>query len=150
MRTIDDIIKSLRSENYNINLDTKQLPREREDLWYVKLMDELDGFISSAYFIIDGRNNGFYIRFNKASILTGKQIGKLKFEMTDFPDNPIGLLTRILDGEIQKTHIYGLTSYGEVMSDIDVELKDDFDIIASTDEDMIVKLIVKDWMLVYC
>ena len=143
-------MKDIKFDGYDINLDTKELPREREDLWTFKLIDELDGFMGGVHFERDGREKGLYVKYNKSSIpvMTGKD-SLTKFKLKEFPDNPIGILTKIMDEEY-KACLMGLNSYGQCISRIEVTLKKMFEVLSNTEDGMVVKFDVRDWGLIYC
>lgn len=143
-------MKDIKFDGYDINLDTKELPRERKDLWYLKVGNELDGFVSGVHFEKDGKKRGLYVNCHKASIpiMTGKD-SLTKFKLEEFPDNPIGILTKITD-EKHEVCLFGLDSYGECVSRIEITLKKTFEIFSNTEDDMLIKFDIKEWELIYC
>lgn len=105
-----------------INLSALDLPRDRDDLWYVSIHKDFDAFVTAVHFTLTG---GLYVKFSKTPLPA-------------FPDDLGGFKTRDFDkhgllmwlvglsrrNERTAVSLYGLSSYGERMSELAVECSD--------------------------
>ena len=119
-------------ESCKINWNLIELPRDREDLWNVKILPSLDCYVSSINYNITKGLDVKYSRITAHGIKDGKLIEY------PFPEDALQQLVDFTKAE-QDVHLYGLSKTGEIMSDLEIHIDSKLYLISNSDEFVVVR-----------